>query len=651
MIKKLLEKSLKIRLFENNLLELFKQGKVTGTVHTCVGQEYTGVFLSNFFKKGDMVFSNHRGHGHYLSFTEDFKGLLNELLGKKNGCSHGFGGTQHLINDNFISNGIQGGMVPIATGVGFNFKNSKKENICYVFIGDGTLGEGIIWESFNIISKWKLPVLIILEDNGIAQSTSREQTFCGSLEERIKGFGLNYHNTTTDNLEELLEVCEKATEETRKYNPCFLHIETNRLNSHSKGDDNRSEELIQNLQTKDPINRLRNDIIWDYETTQRESEKYIHEITQECLKETPCDADDLRYLEEELQFSKEIRIENIKAEKSDKRINELIGDSLDFILDSYKHSVVIGEDIEDGNKYHNKDYGGAFKVTKNLSKKYPNRVRNTPISEAAICGITIGVALSNSVGICEIMFGDFTTLIFDQILQHASKIHLMFGRKIDLPLIIRTPMGGYRGYGATHSQSLEKHFLGIPGIDIVVQNNFINPKELFEVMLENKKPCLMIENKTLYTRKLYQDLPPGFEIQKIITTKYPIFKISNGNDPDTTIVSYGGLSDILCEAISNVFIEEEVNADLFILSSISDYPLGSILDSIKHTRRLIIVEEGSTVGSFAGEICLRIKEIDPELNIRIKRIGNNTIIPSAKNLEELVLPSAKKVEKAIIELL
>ena len=168
MIEKLLDKCLRIRLFENNLLELFKRGEITGTVHTCVGQEYTGVFLSNFLKKGDIAFSNHRGHGHYLSFTEDYKGLLNELLSKENGCSRGFGGTQHLINDNFISNGIQGGMVPIAAGVGLNLKNSKKDNICFTFIGDGTLGEGLLWESLNIISKWRLPILIILEDNNIA---------------------------------------------------------------------------------------------------------------------------------------------------------------------------------------------------------------------------------------------------------------------------------------------------------------------------------------------------------------------------------------------------------------------------------------------------------------------------------------------------
>ena len=378
---------------------------------------------------------------------------------------------------------------------------------------------------------------------------------------------------------------------------------------------------------------------------------YIRDLTKSCLGEVSCHYDNLLYLEEDLQFSHEIKVEEVKIEQNGKRINELIGDSLDSILDSYKGSILIGEDIEDGNKFLNKEYGGAFKVTKTLSTKYPSRVRNTPISEGAITGIALGIAFTGTVGICEIMFGDFTTLIFDQLLQHASKIHLMYGKKIDLPFIVRTPMGGYRGYGPTHSQSLEKHFLGIPGLEIVVQNNFVNPKELYEIILRNKKPCLMIENKTLYTRKLYQDLPPGFGIQKILTSKYPIFKVSNGNKPDITVVSYGGISDVITKAISNIFVSEEINTDLFILSCISDFPINIITKSVKLTETLLVIEEGSTIGSVAGEIISRIKEENQDLHLKFKRIGNNTIIPSAKNLEDIILPSSNKIEKAIMDLI
>ena len=148
----------------------------------------------------------------------------------------------------------------------------------------------------------------------------------------------------------------------------------------------------------------------------------------------------------------------IKEEKSDKRLNDHIYLSLKDILKS-KNSVLIGEDICNLSKYTSVEYGGAFNVTKDLSDLFPDQVINSPISESAIVGFSLGVSLNGSLGITEIMFGDFITLCFDQIIQQISKIPEMYGRKLNLPLIIRTPMGGRRGYGPTHSQNLEKFFL------------------------------------------------------------------------------------------------------------------------------------------------------------------------------------------------
>ena len=133
--------------------------------------------------------TNHIGHGHYISKTGDIKGLVAELLGKEIGCSGGMGGSQHLYNKNFLSNGIQGGMVPIACGIAKYYKLQKQKNISVAFIGDGTLGEGIIYETFNIAAKKEYPLLIVLESNGMAQSTSTEQTFSGDMQKRIEGFG------------------------------------------------------------------------------------------------------------------------------------------------------------------------------------------------------------------------------------------------------------------------------------------------------------------------------------------------------------------------------------------------------------------------------------------------------------------------------
>ena len=157
---------------------------------------------------------------------------------------------------------------------------------------------------------------------------------------------------------------------------------------------------------------------------------------------------------------------------------------------------VIGEDILD-------PYGGAFKVTAGLSSNYPQRVLSTPVSEAGIIGLAIGMALRGLLPVIEIMFGDFLLLAADQIMNSLVKFPWMYGKEVATPLVIRTPMGGRRGYGPTHSQTLEKHFLGIPGLRILAPTSFGNPGELLrDAILNDELPVLFIENKLQYQTRL-----------------------------------------------------------------------------------------------------------------------------------------------------
>jgi len=157
---KLISQALLIREVENRLLTLFSQGALHGTVHTCIGQELSAVTVAHFLKPGDTIFSNHRCHGHYLAHTDDVAGLIAELYGKSTGVCGGRGGSQHLCKNSFYSNGIQGGIVPIATGIALAKKIQQNHNLSVVFIGDGTLVEGAVYESLNLVAKWNLPLLI-----------------------------------------------------------------------------------------------------------------------------------------------------------------------------------------------------------------------------------------------------------------------------------------------------------------------------------------------------------------------------------------------------------------------------------------------------------------------------------------------------------
>jgi pyruvate/2-oxoglutarate/acetoin dehydrogenase E1 component len=175
-------------------------------------------------------------------------------------------------------------------------------------------------------------------------------------------------------------------------------------------------------------------------------------------------------------------------ESLNKSLKRLMRDSEDVYL--------LGEDIVD-------PYGGAFKVTKGLSTLYPKRVISTPISEAAMAGVGTGLAMKGLRPIVEIMFGDFIALCTDQIVNGATKFSWMYGDKFDVPLTIRTPMGGGRGYGATHSQTLETLFMGVPGINIIGPSIYHDAGQLLIDVVKNSKcPTLFVENKTLYPQLL-----------------------------------------------------------------------------------------------------------------------------------------------------
>lgn len=641
-----IEKAITIREVENSFLTLFGEGKLNGTVHTCIGQEFTGVFVSKYLTDDDHMVTNHRGHGHYISKTGDVKGLIAELLGKEIGCSGGMGGSQHLFNKNFLSNGIQGGMVPIACGIAKYYKMQKKKNISVAFIGDGTLGEGVIYETFNIAAKNSYPLLIVLESNGMAQSTSSEQTFSGNIQKRIEGFGLEYIYTTTDDLFDLDIKVKKAITQVREENkPTLINIKTNRLKSHSKGDDNRDELKIKQLNDKDLLNRIyEEDSFKDYiKDAKSEILEIINNLDKEKIATSTKKKEKIILSEYSQNFLND-------AEKG--RYSSLINETLNDLLENNFDLILLGEDIEDKNIFNPKEYGGAFKVTKDLSVRYPNQVFNTPISEAAITGISSGFVLAGGKAILEIMFGDFTTLIFDQLLQHASKFEDMYAGKINCPLIVRTPMGGRRGYGPTHSQSLEKFFLGIPNLSVIALNHRISPRYIYNTLISSfNNPCLVIENKILYTVENSKSKLIGYNYSfNEKSENLPNLFISPQDySSELTILCYGGSLIEIEKVAKKLCMEDEIFVDIICFTLISEIGVDEIITSLQRTKKLLIVEEGNSFASWSSEIVAVISET--ELNFSITRISNNEIIPSSFEAELNTLPSVNEIYKTALNII
>jgi TPP-dependent pyruvate/acetoin dehydrogenase alpha subunit len=243
-----------IRRFEERLLELFEEGLLNGTTHACIGQEADSVAVMEHLEEDDHVFSNHRCHGHYLARTGDARGLLAEIMGRPDGVCGGIGGSQHLAAPGFKSNGVQGGIVPAAAGIALAHQLSGSDAISVVFIGDGTLGEGLVYETLNLASLWRLPLLIVLEDNGWSQSTPSRVNLAGSMRARFEAFGIAVEEIDSTDIAEISPVAGRAVGRVRdRREPCALIIHTYRLCHHSKNDDNRPREEVEARIALDPL--------------------------------------------------------------------------------------------------------------------------------------------------------------------------------------------------------------------------------------------------------------------------------------------------------------------------------------------------------------------------------------------------------------
>lgn len=629
-----------IREVEMRLLALFAEGKLFGTVHTCIGQEWVGVAVAAGLEKGDIFVSNHRCHGHFLAHTGNVEGLIAEIMGKQTGVCGGLGGSQHLcdVERGFFSNGVQGGMMPVAAGVALSLKLKNSKNIAVVFIGDGTLGEGAVYETFNLASKWEVPLLIVLENNAYAQSTAQAQTLAGTIEARASAFGIETRAANTWDTDELCEVARECVERVREQcRPVFLKVDCDRLMAHSKGDDNRDPVELQRYWKRDQIRQY-------LAASPLEGSEHL-ENARRIVEDAVAAAEHAPFAQLSAHHGNRRGLANVSwspAKPSETvRVVVSIRESLQRNMRLNAKIVLFGEDIES-------PYGGAFKVTKGLSVEFVGRVTNTPICEAAIVGMGNGLALQGFIPVCEIMFGDFLTLASDQLINHSSKFHHMYNGQVAVPLVVRTPMGGRRGYGPTHSQSLEKHFLGIPHTQVLALNHRYDPGLLYDTLFATvDRATIVIENKLLYTMHLNLPVPAGFVVEHS-DELYPSTRIRPMHAPDVTVFCYGGMLPYVEQAAAAAFDEHEIVVE--VICPVQLYPLNPspVIESIRHTHLLLIVEEGIGFASVGSELTTQVMEEAPTVLHRLHRLAAPEFpIPSSASMEEMCLPGATAILKAI----
>lgn len=322
-------------------------------------------------------------------------------------------------------------------------------------------------------------------------------------------------------------------------------------------------------------------------------------------------------------------------------------------LEADSRVYIIGEDILD-------PYGGAFKVTAGLSTEFPDRVITTPISEAAIVGLAVGAAMRGLIPVVEIMFGDFLALAADQLINHAAKLPGMYNGQVGVPLVVRTPMGGGRGYGPTHSQSLEKHFLGVPGLRVVAPSHFLSPGELLErAILRDPMPVLFIEHKLLYPLPVSAEGTGCLNVRLLADESrrlYPIVRVRNfaraDVSPDVTVVTYGGISKHL-EAALERLADEEIWVEAFLPTELNRSKFPLIEESCKRTRRILLVEEGAGGFGWSAEIARGLAErLCTHMTLRIASLqAAESVVPSERSMEDEMLPTADDIVETVLEVM
>ncbi|HEY44465.1 MAG TPA: thiamine pyrophosphate-dependent dehydrogenase E1 component subunit alpha [Anaerolineae bacterium] len=245
---------LRIRRFEEKVLSSFSSGIFYGTTHTYIGQEADAVGVLACREEGDIVVSNHRCHGHFLAYGGSMHALAAELMGRATGVTGGRGGSQHVQWEDFYANGILGGTIPLAVGMALAEKVQHSRRIVFAFMGDGTLGEGVVYESLNMASLWSVPILFVLENNRYAQTTPVQLHLAGEIADRFEAFSIPVAEADTVDVIEIHALANKSAASVRAgEGPRALVLHTYRYGPHSKGDDTRDPEEILRYKKRDPL--------------------------------------------------------------------------------------------------------------------------------------------------------------------------------------------------------------------------------------------------------------------------------------------------------------------------------------------------------------------------------------------------------------
>ena len=325
------------------------------------------------------------------------------------------------------------------------------------------------------------------------------------------------------------------------------------------------------------------------------------------------------------------------------RVVQNLNAALHSLLERDERVNLIGQDIAD-------PYGGAFGVTRGLSTRYPERVMSAPISEAAMVGAANGLALAGDKVIVELMFGDFAALAFDQLLNFAAKSVEMYGSRRPMRVLLRCPVGGNRGYGPTHSQSLQKHFIGIPNLSLHELSRFHDAAPLLDAIFSSGEPAILFEPKTLYPQRVCREGKlDDLHVCRRLGGGWVHIAAEAAVGPAVVILAPGGVADRAITAARGLALEGAAQPHILIPSQLYPLDLQPVTEILAGATAVCVAEESTAGATWGTEVAAHVHEMLWHRLIRpVSRVHSlSSVIPAAPHLERQVLVQAETITAAV----
>ena len=635
----------KPRLIEEKMLSLLRQGKISKWF-SGIGQEAISVGCTMALEDDEMIFPMHRNLGVFTSRNVPFERLFGQWQGKELGFTKGRDRSFHFGTLDYNLVGMishLGPQLSLASGVALGYKLRNESKVSLAFTGEGGTSEGEFHEALNVAAVWKLPVIFVIENNGYGLSTPvSEQYACEDLADRGIGYGMESVILDGNNILEVYHSISKLAKSIRKKpRPVLVEMKTFRMRGHEEASGTKyvPKKMMDAWAKKDPISNFENyllkekiislDDISDFE---KKVKKDIKTALVQADKESTVQSTEEAELAD-VYKAHEFVISKAGSEKVSMRYIDAISDGLDQAMKKNDDLVLMGQDIA--------DYGGVFKITDGFTKKYGHdRVRNTPLCESAIVGITLGLSFLNIKSMMEMQFADFVTCGFNQIVNNLAKINYRWGHNANV--VIRMPAGGGVGAGPFHSQCNEAWFTKTPGLKVVFPSTPEDAKGLLLAAFEDPNPVMFFEHKALY-RTLESDVPTGYYTEPIGKAK----SVASGDS--LSIITYGQAvhwAKEYCE-------EEGISADIIDLRTLQPLDYESIDRTVQKTNKAIIFHEDTLFGGIGSEIAAYISEhLFEHIDAPVIRVASlDTPVPFTPSLENIFLPKErlKNSVKKILE--